>query len=473
MLNTLKKFIFNGRLFNDNGDEWPVLVYLEYDKYDPSVLNCTATIENYNSSSDYSRRLNSYLRIMGELPTPVLVKSAGYSRLSFYSQHRVAVTLNVNEICFGPMNDVPFSTGEYTYLIALISAPSVKVDDISERSYLGTIASKRSEDDSISWDSDLGKIRIANYFEFDDGEVGIEKASIKIERTMLGISNSFATKINIGESFSRVENEISSILTILSLINRRHVHWYRLEATYFNTAEPRDYCSSEKRRKLSLYKPSRHGPLFHQSELKNDLLLDLIKAYRKSPLSKTIERAIMYLAGSYELDRLEAKILVAYSALEAIVNQLNSRDNIVKCLSDKHFDKLIRTFKAELQTFYERDVVDKQAFYVEDIKDKLLEIKIRPLKNRIVDVIQRYKIDCWDIWDLDKVDIKTAIQSIIRRRNKLIHDPENVDPDFLYADLVRVRALCERIILSELGFNDYDRFHPTAYNELHSIRKSL
>jgi len=483
MIDTVHKFFFPGKIVNDRHEESKALVYLEYDKYDPSILNCTLTFEDMPLDSSLLEDIKANPRIVGELPNgrPVLIKFIGYSSQTVWPTKKSVVILNVDTCIFGFHGAIPFNSGNVSYVITLLSAPAVEVKSAVSLSYLGEIDRRRKSDDSISWESEIGQVRIANYYEHDKGQVGLERADVQIEMTQLIISQNFSSQVVVEESLELIEEQIEDYLLVLSLLNRKFIRWYKIEASFSDTSEVRNFVSSEKRKKLNPYRGPQLHPLFGQYELKKGLLFDLINAYKKSAIKNTIERSVTYLTGSYELDRLEPKLLIAYSAIESIVNQLSQRSGIYKCLCDGQFKRLKENLSNEVEAFFEKEmhvkrkehVVEKEGFYPEDIKKKLAEIRTRPLKDRMLNLISKYNIDCSDIWDLAKIGLEPAIQEIITRRNKLIHNPENIDANYLYIDLVRLQTLCERLILAELGFNDYERFYPLAYNLLHSIRESL
>ena len=474
MFNTLKKFIFNGKLANEKNEEWPALVYLEYDEYDPSVLNCKATLENFHSSFGDSGGLESNSRITGELSNgnQALIKCVDYSRLYWYRSGRVEVDLNVDAVLLGPSGDVPYDSGRFSYLITLLKAPSVEVHTGRESTYLGNIERKRKADDAISWEADIGNICIANYYELDKGKVGIQQADIQVEKSQVVISGRFTSPINVERSLARIEEGIKDVLTILSLINRRFIHWYEIDATISKGEEYQEILHVLKRRRIRSLQDSTQDPLFGQRELKSGRLFELlVSAYKNSMDKSAFERAITYLTASYERETLEAKLQAVYSAIEAIVNKLSKKKKIYPCLPKSQEKELLTRIESALDKFYEDRGMPKTGSYAE-IKEKLQEIKRRPIGDRIIDVIDLNKVDCSDFWDLTLISLKDKIREMLARRNKLMHTAVVIDPSLLYADLIRLRAICERIVLSELGFNEPNRYFPVAYRELHSMYRS-
>jgi len=466
-------FAFNGKLINDENEECPTLVLIEYDKYDPSEFSCTLTTDDGNVLSGFLDKLSLNPRIVGELPNgrPILIRY-GDSSSTTYSTGRTVAALQVNDCIIGPSGALPFEGGEELYAITLLSAPAVAVRASTYSSYLGEVNRKRSEDDSISWETEEGHFNIANYYELDTSQIGLERADVQIEFTKLILRKKLVALSRIDQAFIRVEEQVKDLLTILSLINRKFIQWRKIEATFRDELDDNKYLRSEKRRTFSPYRGSRREPLFVQSTLKQGHLYSLLMSYRKSEMKSAIEKAITYLAASYELDRLEPKLLMAYSAFESIVNNSSGRLGISRCLSDKQFKDLKHKLINAVDVFCEDESSHGKKIFMDDIKEKLSEIKTRPLRNRVIDIIKRYAIDCSDIWDLPADDLEEIIQAIIGRRNKLIHDVKRADPDFFYPDLVRIRALCERLILAELGFKDYSLFWALAYRELRMVRNA-
>jgi len=378
----------------------------------------------------------------------------------------------VNDCIIGPFGTVPFDRGEELYDITLINAPAVAVRSSTFSSYLGEVNRKRSEDDSISWETEECNFNIANYYEHDTSQIGLDRADVQIEFTKLILRKKLIAQSRIEQAFIQVEEQIKDLLAILSLINRKFIQWHKIEATFRDKQDDKKFLRSEKRRKFSPYRDSRREPLFVQATLKQGYLHELIQAYQKSEIKSAIEKAITYLAASYELDRLEPKLLMAYSAFESIVNNLSNKLGISRCLSNNQFKNLKTELISVVDDFCENESAQGRKVFIEGLKDKLSEIKTRPLRNKVIDIIKSNSIDYSDIWDLHADELREKIQGIINRRNKLIHDVKSADPDFFYPDLVRVRTLCERFILAELGFKDYSLFWALAYQETRMLREA-
>jgi hypothetical protein len=438
-IDTTKKYSFNGKIINDNNEEWPALVYLEYDEYDPRILKCSLGLENISTWPTVLENLQANPRIVGETPEGqnILIKYIGFSGAIRFPAKRGEVDLLYVTATQGYLGSVPFTTGTYVFTVTLLNAPSVRISGYQESSYLGEIKRGRKPDDGISLKSDLGNICIGNYYELKEAHVGIEYADVQIEMTQLIVSNKFNNQIIVEESIDHIENEIEDILTLLTFINRRSIEWYEIELRYRETGKAPRSLVSVKRRKIRSINDSNPDPLFSQNELKKGLLSKLVEAYKHSPLRIIIERSIIFLTASYERETIESQLQAVYSAIEAIANPL-SKKNKMYYSPKKNLNEKKRT---------------------------------SPISKRIFNLISIYKINCWDFGDPTKIDLMSMIDDMFKRRNKMMHTGTIGDMKLLYADLIRLRALCERVILAELGFNDDDLFFSDAYRELRTLYK--
>jgi hypothetical protein len=434
MINIIEKFLFIGKITNDNREEYPALVNLEYDKYDPRVLNCRLALENVSNHLDILKNRQLNPRITGQLTTgeTIQIKYWNYSYEFYRSTKRCNIDLGVDTISIGFFGDIPFVSGKYSIIITLLNAPSVRVDGAINLSEPGEITEKRKEDDGISMQSDLGDIIIGNYYDFEKTKYGIEDAYLRIEKTKIFINNTIDHSINAEKLIAQAEKEIKDILVLLSFINRRFIHWYEIKA-YFISED--SIYSITKKRKVHRPADVSEDPLFYQKTLKDGLLSELVQAYRKSGLKDTITNAIKSLIASYEEDTIDSKLKDVYSAIDAITNKLSEKHNILYSYSPN------------------------------GKKNKV------PIYKRVYQIISDiYKIGRWDFGNPDKIDLESTICDIFKRRNATMHEAI-IDLDRSYADLCRLSALCERMILAELGFNDYDKYSGNAYWKLRSISK--
>jgi hypothetical protein len=434
MINTIEKFLFMGKIANDNREEYPALVNLEYDKYDPRVLNCRLALENVSDEPSVLLSRKLHPRILGQLPTgeSIQIEYIDYSIKTYLSTKQSYINLVVDTILFGSFGDIPFMSGKYDISITLLDAPSVHVYGSIELSPLGEIKEERKPDDGISMQSDIGDMLIGNYYDFEKIKYGIENAYLRIEKTKIIITNSIIDQsINTEKLIAQSEKETKDILLLLSFINRRFVHWYEIKADII--PEKNSIYQITKKKKVHQFKDVSEDPLFYQETLKNGLFSDLVQAYRKSPLKDTITKTIIFLVASYEKDTIDSKLQAVYSAIDAIANRISIKHKILYSCSQKG-----------------------------------TKVK-RPINERIYDIVDKiYKINCWDFGNPDKINLGLIIYDIFKRRNDMLHEAR-IELDQSYADLYRLRALCERMVLAELGFNDYNKYSGGAYWKLRSI----
>lgn len=148
---------------------------------------------------------------------------------------------------------------------------------------------------------------------------------------------------------------------------------------------------------------------------------------------------------SYEQGYFESHIANTYAALETIVAGLSSNgdDDISDSLTSKDFKQLTRKLKAVIKEEVEDEKIRER------IVGKLGDLNRRPILDRLMALLDKYKVPLKKIWS-STTDIKAELGKIIRRRNLYIHQGRIDDFSQYYDDYSRLRILIELWILKLL-----------------------
>jgi len=463
-------FRASGILKNTSHESCEVFVTVEYNENIPNSIKCTMVpIKDENRSLFHNilGDLNKKPNIQGEIINgpPFYLEYYGFSSTNYEA------SLNVTLLRLGFFGKTTFSSGKYYLDIKTTKAPSNEARAFFEYDQFGSIKRNIKNEDFINIDSRLGKIFIGTLVDHYVTEIDGKEVNYQFEKSSLGIEKNFSAKINVLKLYKEVEIEIEDILMLLSLINRKFIRWYTIKALFRSTEE------SDPIKNLSLYKnvitseETKREPLFILGQLKLGLFNDLLLEYRKSSIKSVIRNSIIYLCSSYDAKYIESSIQSTYSAAEAIINGLSNELGIYEPITKPKLDELHKCLLKTVEEYFKSENINNSDS-LNNINSKLFEIYRRPISDRMADIITKYNVNYSDIWHPCDVDtLKKNIKEIFKRRNDVMHNAEIRDINLIYKDLIRLRALCERIILGVIGFNDINKFYIAAYTQLRSLNE--
>ena len=463
-------FSFFGELTNSENSRLGVFVEIEYDSYDSTIISCKIACKENEAEQ---------LRRFFDVEKGGLVASGKISEnQSIYIdiarwkevKHNVA-EVEVSQFTMGYSGTIPFIRGKYIVSIVLNDVPAVQVDSVGEMSYLGFISRNRKQEDAISWENELGKYSLADYYDHEKADVANEKATLQIKRTKIFVEKEFTQSTETEALLRSFEDEIKDRLLMLSFISRKWINWYEIDIAIFSEGEDRTVYNVTRRMKTHSKEDIFKTQLFHQKELKEGLFDKLTSEYKKSIYKEMLRRAINFLVASNQRTSIEAKIQAAYSALEAITTACCKKLGVNEAFEKDRLDIITDKLKNQLsQIFQEHEWSNYKL--LDELTAKLFELRRRSLASRLVDAISLSKIEVIDIWYFHgEVLFDDKIRDIISRRNKLIHSGEIVDLNQLYRDLLRIQAISERLLLFMLDCLDMKRLFIASYRDLHSINE--
>jgi hypothetical protein len=465
-----KNILFNGELNNSKKEKLDVSVDLEYDEFDFSTLKCKLICRDHESVKfDEYLKNNDSLNITGRISNDelILIDIVSWTRI----EGNVA-EVEVNFFTKGYKGKIPFENGKYFALIVLDDAPAVHIGKLGPLSYLGSISSKRKDNDAISWETEIGKFSLADYFDYEKSEISNGKLITQIKRTKILIEKQFNYSIDINKLIVDIENELEDVINLLSFISRKPINWHEIKLTIYSEGDNQFVFNFEKRRKDYLRKKLNEEQIFHQTNLREGLFFELLKEYKKSLYKEQIKRTIQFITTSNIDDSLEPSFQSVFSALEIITTACSEKlkiNNMFEEGQEVRLKTILKEIKKLIEIIYKRENWGMDRSFKE-INEKISELKRRPFVNKLIDAIKLSKIRIIDIWYVpEEIYFNNKLKEIIKRRNKIIHSGEIIDYPQLYRDKVRIQAITERLLLFLLNHNEIKDFYFFCWGELQSL----
>ncbi len=468
MSSYFNKFSFDGILKNHDNNVMKIFADIEYDKYDYSFNKCRLVCESGKEKEfhDFLEINNGKMSIAGQFNAETSISISGVRWRRICGN---AAEVDFSEIVERRANADTIERGKYFISIVIDSAPAVWIDGFGSMDYLGSIQATRKHGDEILMSRDYGELALADYYDYEKGAVGDCKSEIKIKRTKVLINSKFDIGIDVDDLIGKVEDDLGDVLSVLSLISRKVVNWHEFELVLIPENE-NQFFKLNRRRPCYSNRSTKVDHILHQEALKNGIFKSLLCEYKKSGYKEMIQRAILFLAASQERNTIEGEIQAAYSALEIATDACAKKLGIDAILGRDRLKQLLNSLRIVIETELEEND-DKLGKAKHELKEKVSELKRRPLACKLLDVLRMSDIVLIDLWESQVVDnLEEKIHSIISRRNKIIHTGEAVNLDQIYCDLLRIQAITERLLFYLMNFNEIRRYLYFGYNSLHCVR---
>jgi hypothetical protein len=185
------------------------------------------------------------------------------------------------------------------------------------------------------------------------------------------------------------------------------------------------------------------------ADLRSGLFEKLHENYQVSQYKTVIGRTIPFLLMSYEQGYFESHIANTYSALETMVAglSLDGDGETENSLSSGDFRRLTKKIRSVIRA----EISDEKTR--DRITGKLGELNRRPILDRLMALLRKYKVPVEKIW-APNTDVSIELGKIIKRRNLYIHQGRIDDFGQYYDDYSRLRDLIELWILRLLECPD-------------------
>jgi hypothetical protein len=169
-----------------------------------------------------------------------------------------------------------------------------------------------------------------------------------------------------------------------------------------------------------------------------------------SPIGKSLRIAIANVITAAGDAPLEARLVSAFTALEAIVNALGELDKSAYALATNKFEKL----SSELRRVVREHCASKgyPETVPEAINKKMGELRRRAIVDRITEVLIARRIS-WMNEQSDATTLAERLRWAYKIRNDLIHQGNASDVDISWGVWHAIHDLAERLIYFQLGFD--------------------
>lgn len=306
--------------------------------------------------------------------------------------------------------------------------------------------------------SSLGTIKLWRGSRHEPVEIGGVRSSARRSSTIAQVVvPPSKRRQDLSTMVDQLNEELDHLTAILSLCSRQRVgcfrigvwaHWKEQEGGLIEGERWR-YCPSPEDRRAA-------DPLINPGKIGPGGLNKVVKTYRQHPARERLDRAITYTVGAYSQRIIEHHALYAFTALESLVDTLHEDPYT---LPEEEFSELTKGLKSSIRGT--TGTLQLSKHQRRDLYAKLGELRRRPLIPRIIELVRGSAVEWGDLWPNE--GLETALRHAYARRNDLIHQGHLSDPGGTVRDSLRISALSERILMSEMGVPN-EWLSPRAYD---------
>ena len=287
---------------------------------------------------------------------------------------------------------------------------------------------------------DIGVLTLALHYDWEDNQqvAGI-KAVTRIESPRIIIDLS---EVNCDPTsfFNNAEEQLDSLLTLLSFFSREHVSVTSIELL---ALIDRGYSYPSPRRSIS-GRNLRAAPrrMFLRNKFHGRDFAELLKHFEQSPIHDVMVRTMKFIVSSYEIDNLESAYFLAHSAVEAICKEFT------KDIQGKKIDSLPKDDYDAVKRIFTR--------FGEELDSKTKKRVVMDYL-RVLITLDRLDIDLTHMggWREEgwEQGWEKGVKQAFKQRNDLFHEGLVQNPNLLIQDLMRLCFIFELIALKLLGID--------------------
>jgi hypothetical protein len=267
-----------------------------------------------------------------------------------------------------------------------------------------------------------------------------------------------------------ITNDLTPLLRVLSLFDRRHVHWVSVHLTSHCDAEQAVQRVETTLLRGGLDRPGKDAErLVNAYRLPVGELDRVVERLRNSDRRHLIESAIVYVVEAHAARFVEQILISAFTALEAT---LAAASSIVATgepglLATADFDKLHKVLAQALENWRADSQCSSESILT--ISKKLESLNSLTLTDRAVRALVGAGVLWDDLWPTGTT-LETGLRQAVKVRNLFLHSAQLADSRAAYAAALRVRALAERMIFKLLGCSD-DWLDPVSQDPSNRLRQ--
>lgn len=454
-------------------DEWlPVTIAGDRTKWGPEPVKCLVMLDLYNKPL----WLNSLKGLSSHITQFKGQTVDGFNIGSSDFQQEIATVYNTmikwegiaRKFVESDVEDYPIKNSKAVFSVFL---PPIPLIPVNFTHHLDKISQKDGKSEYILLDTELSKVILMNSYMYLDETVGIDKASLEVQKCEINIEKHFSNLASLENLFEEIDKEVEDATLIISFICRKYVEWY---ASQVNIHEDTLIDNKQNTKEITLYRltssayrvtqlvhdPQDSNIILQRGNLANGLFQKILKNYKQLECKHVIQQSILYILKSYQDNYIEMRLGNAYSALETLVDGFSQKNNIANSLNNKEFQKLSKKLRQII-----REELGENQKATDDIIKKLPELQRRTFIDRWIELLSIYHVDLSLDWLLEHSfasalrtyetsnDVLSALNLIMKRRNNYIHQGI-LDSDYCNADLRLIQTLTELWIIKLLGCPD-------------------
>jgi hypothetical protein len=293
----------------------------------------------------------------------------------------------------------------------------------------------------------LGTVVIEQSYHFESGAAGSSQNDTRIHHNTASLVLSRnCLSHDVEGVVDTFRAEVEDLCAVLGFLGRRRVEWYALTAiaSWTDTEDERAHRSAEWYRTAAEQQERQSpSPIINPGVLPPDAFARMVSALHASPISSAIRLAIEYLNSSVSQAPLEARLVSAFTALEAIVSASTEAAGTAHTTSPAQFKKLGSRVRRVVRDFFQEKGLNPAL--AAEACDKVAEIYRRPIVPRTIEVLKQGQFDDQDLWPAG-ISIEEGLAASYRIRNHLVHAGKIEDREMAERARSRVHALTERLV---------------------------
>lgn len=317
-----------------------------------------------------------------------------------------------------------------------------------------------SENDNnpLNWNSSKGVFELHSSFESEEAMTNARRARVRIPIPVANLElNKFEKEPGILAKSILDEFEVPTRL--LSFLARHHIAAVRcVVLTAGTTIEEFEF---HRVRRFSMRR-DHFWALTPGGRLIPESLNTMIENVERLEWKDSILSSIIYLNDVYVDGFIEQHLTNSFWALETLVNGIAEAEGSDIIMKESLFRRFRDQLKPEVTAFCKEHGIDRKRRGM--IYAKLKELQRSPLIPRILEIADRYGIECRDFAD-SKAELNSWMKKAYRRRSLLQHRGKIENFPEVIEDYHRVHALTEKIIAKVCGVRE-EWIAPGAYSHL-------
>lgn len=325
------------------------------------------------------------------------------------------------------------------------------------RRHLGFEPREEEEDNTISWTTDNETYRFYIATLNERVTAGQDRAHLTRERPCLTKAFTTSAHTNLTTILDLIEAELTDILRLLSFLSREWVEWFGISVTAeWPLGNTRQFTKAIRREQIWERRPvdGNEDPLLDESALLDGTFSRILSALLSSPLKKALKRTMAYSLSSRHGPGDESDFLLAFAALETLINALDDQDPLLP-QKDIAWNALSKSLKKCIDEHGKARNLPAEKILL--IRDKISELRRPPVIDRMMFHLTRLTLETGDLWQNQLgsgSNFKNGLSTAISQRNDLVHATTVEDFGSMRRNFVRIQLLFERLVLRILGYTD-------------------